>query len=83
MVLGSPMINSNSGPSQVEQNPNKTRINKIPITKPNHTPQVTWADISRKESIHKNDTANVRPQDSHGLRGLSQRYATHLAGLAG
>ena len=65
-VLGSPIINSKSGPSQVEPNPNKTRNNKIPITKPNHVPQVTWADIARKESIHKNDTTNARPQYSHG-----------------
>ena len=34
-VLGSPIINSKSGPSQVEPNPNKTRNDKIPITKPN------------------------------------------------
>ena len=82
-VLGSPIINSKSGPSQVEPNPNKTRNNKIPITKPNHVPQVTWADIARKESIRKNDTTKARPQDSYGWRGISRRYATRLAGLTG
>ena len=55
-MLGSPIINSKSGPSQVEPNPNKTQNDKIPITKPNHVPQVTWADIARKESMRKNYT---------------------------
>ena len=82
-LLGSPMINSKSGPSQVEPNPNKTQNNKIPVTKSNHAPQVTWADIARKESIRKKDTTNARPQYSHGMRVLSRRYTTRLAGLTG
>ena len=82
-VLGSPITNSKSGTSQVEPNPNKTRNNKIPITKPNHVPQVTLSDIARKEPIRKNDTTIARPQDSSGWRGVSRRYATRLAELTG
>ena len=82
-LLGSPTINSKSGPSQVEPNPNRTQNYKIPITKPNHIPQVTWTDIARKEPIQKNDTTIARPQDSHGWRGAPRRYATRLAGLTG
>ena len=83
LMLGSPITDSKSGTSQVEPNHNKTRNTKIPITKPNHAPQVTWADIAREEPIRKNDTTTARPQDSSGWRGISRRYATRLAGLAG
>ena len=82
-VLGSPITNSESGTSQVEPNPNKTRNNRIPITKPNYVPQVTWSDIARKEPIRKNDTTIARPHDSSGWRGVSRRYDTRLAGLTG
>ena len=46
-VLGFSMMNSKSGPSQVEPKSNKTRNNKIPVTKSNHVSQVYWADIAR------------------------------------
>ena len=82
-VLGSPITNSKSGTSQVEPNHNKTQNIKLPITKPNHVSQVTWADIARKEPIRKNDTTIARPQDSLGWRGASRRYATRMAGLTG
>ena len=62
-LLGSSIINSKIGPSQVEPNPNKTQNNKIHVAKSNHAPQATWANIARKESIHKNDTTKARPQD--------------------
>ena len=81
IVLESPMINSKPRPSQAEPDPNKTRNSKIPVTKSNHVPQVSWADIVRKKSIRKNNTTNARPQDSHGSYGLSRRYATRMAGL--
>ena len=71
-LLGSPMINSKSGLSQVEPNLNKTRNSKIPVTKSNHAPQVSWADIVRKESIHKNDTTTSRPQDSYCPFGVNK-----------